>query len=220
MKPAVNDAERRRIAREYVAALRAVTKCAHCDAPMRDWHNPEHLAEPIRRVGRMVGIGRSIEKIQSEIDRCTPLCRRCHMAEDRPESRPPPSPGEANSHAKVTWADVRAIRARRATSSLAALAREYGLGIAEIGAILRNATWRDPTYERLQRKPRIDGRVRHPERKYPSKYIPKGNFKKKITHCPMGHPYDDVNTYTWHGRRYCRTCHRQREQLRKQGGHN
>lgn len=26
------------------------------------------------------------------------------------------------------------------------------------------------------------------------------------THCPQGHPYDDVNTYWWRTWRYCRSC--------------
>lgn len=33
------------------------------------------------------------------------------------------------------------------------------------------------------------------------------------THCSAGHPYDDRNTYLWHGSRYCRACRRMR--LRK-----
>lgn len=28
------------------------------------------------------------------------------------------------------------------------------------------------------------------------------------THCPHGHPYDEANTYTWHGSRSCKTCNR------------
>lgn len=26
------------------------------------------------------------------------------------------------------------------------------------------------------------------------------------THCPAGHPYDEINTYHYHGKRHCRTC--------------
>ena len=26
------------------------------------------------------------------------------------------------------------------------------------------------------------------------------------THCPQGHPYDDVNTYVWGGKRNCKAC--------------
>jgi hypothetical protein len=50
---------------------------------MLDFHNPEHVLAPDRRIGRMIGIPKSISEIQAEINRCTPLCRRCHMAEDR-----------------------------------------------------------------------------------------------------------------------------------------
>ncbi|MGZ4663739.1 MAG: HNH endonuclease signature motif containing protein [Frankiaceae bacterium] len=28
------------------------------------------------------------------------------------------------------------------------------------------------------------------------------------THCPQGHPYDEVNTYVWNGHRSCRICTR------------
>jgi len=30
-----------------------------------------------------------------------------------------------------------------------------------------------------------------------------------FTHCPQGHEYSAANTYLYHGRRYCRTCHKQ-----------
>lgn len=30
------------------------------------------------------------------------------------------------------------------------------------------------------------------------------------THCPQGHPYDDMNTHWYDGRRYCRACHKER----------
>ena len=127
---------------------------------MHDWHNPEHVEAPVRRVGRMVGIGRSVEAIQAEIDQCTPLCRRCHMAEDRAESRPPPQPGEMNSHAKVTWADVRAMRAAGQTQSLEMLAAHYALSRSEVQGILKNTLWKDPDYTPPSRKRRIDGRVK------------------------------------------------------------
>ncbi|MFJ8016195.1 HNH endonuclease signature motif containing protein [Streptomyces sp. NPDC096339] len=31
------------------------------------------------------------------------------------------------------------------------------------------------------------------------------------THCPQGHPYDEVNTHVYDGRRYCRACNRIRK---------
>jgi hypothetical protein len=43
---------------------------------------------------------------------------------------------------------------------------------------------------------------------------PAGIPPGKRTHCPAGHPYDDVNTYVSKtGKRHCRTC--QRESMRK-----
>lgn len=35
-----------------------------------------------------------------------------------------------------------------------------------------------------------------------------GSRQKAKTHCPQGHPYDDVNTYHYRGGRYCRICTR------------
>lgn len=35
------------------------------------------------------------------------------------------------------------------------------------------------------------------------------------THCPQGHPYDAANTSIQNGTRVCRTCRRQREQMRR-----
>lgn len=32
--------------------------------------------------------------------------------------------------------------------------------------------------------------------------------KGKLTECPHGHPYDEANTYTHGGRRFCRQCNR------------
>lgn len=36
------------------------------------------------------------------------------------------------------------------------------------------------------------------------------------THCPAGHPYDDENTRVYQGRRYCKTCHRERTRARRE----
>lgn len=38
-------------------------------------------------------------------------------------------------------------------------------------------------------------------------------LRRSITHCPRNHPYDEANTYTWHGMRRCRTC--KREDMRR-----
>jgi hypothetical protein len=31
------------------------------------------------------------------------------------------------------------------------------------------------------------------------------------THCKRGHPFEEPHVYLWRGRRYCRTCQRERE---------
>lgn len=46
---------------------------------------------------------------------------------------------------------------------------------------------------------------------------PARNARK--THCPQGHPYDDVNTHiTSKGWRSCKACNRDRARRRRQGG--
>lgn len=70
--------------RAFVAEVNARTVCAHCGAQPVEWHNPEHveLNRKRFRISAMAGATRSLAAIQNEMSRCTPLCRRCHMAED------------------------------------------------------------------------------------------------------------------------------------------
>lgn len=35
-----------------------------------------------------------------------------------------------------------------------------------------------------------------------------GSHQRSRTHCPQGHPYDEINTYHYRGGRYCKTCAR------------
>jgi hypothetical protein len=35
------------------------------------------------------------------------------------------------------------------------------------------------------------------------------------THCPHAHPYDEANTFTYRGRRYCRACNAERARARR-----
>lgn len=50
--------------------------------------------------------------------------------------------------------------------------------------------------------------VTHQENMRRAQAVGKGRaaWNEKKTHCPQGHPYDEVNTYRWGGYRYCRTC--------------
>ena len=70
--------------RAFVDEVNARTGCVHCGAQPIEWHNPEHVERNRKafRISSMRASGVSIEGIQAEMDRCTPLCRRCHMAED------------------------------------------------------------------------------------------------------------------------------------------
>lgn len=71
-------------ARAFVGEINARTFCSHCGAQPIEWHNPEHVLQGKhhQRISKLVYQGRSRAFIQAEIDRCTPLCRRCHMVED------------------------------------------------------------------------------------------------------------------------------------------
>lgn len=68
----------------FVAEVNARTFCAHCGAQPIEWHNPDHVALGLQlhRIGEMARRAYAIETIRAEMARCTPLCRRCHMAED------------------------------------------------------------------------------------------------------------------------------------------
>jgi hypothetical protein len=95
---------RRSAAQTFVKELNARTFCERCGAQPIEWHNPEHveLNREHFRIGKMAFRGEGIPLIKSEIQRCTPLCRRCHMTEDgrlerwlaRAKNRPiqPPKP--------------------------------------------------------------------------------------------------------------------------------
>lgn len=47
------------------------------------------------------------------------------------------------------------------------------------------------------------------------KNIRRGDHAEK-TCCSQGHPFDATNTYQHRGKRFCRTCHRERERKRYQ----
>lgn len=72
------------LARALIVEVNARTVCAHCGKQPIEWHNPEHveLNRKHFRIGFLVAQGRSLKTIRAELERCTPLCRRCHMAED------------------------------------------------------------------------------------------------------------------------------------------
>lgn len=75
---------RQQTAKAFVADLNAKTLCAHCGDQPIEWHNPEHVELNRRhfRISAMADRGYTPEKIQEELDRCTALCRSCHMKAD------------------------------------------------------------------------------------------------------------------------------------------
>lgn len=70
------------IAKQFVNALRAKTVCQKCGCQPIEYHNKEHETQPTHRISYMVQVGRSIVDIALEIEKCQPLCRRCHQLLD------------------------------------------------------------------------------------------------------------------------------------------
>jgi hypothetical protein len=75
-------AERRRVATAYVEAVNANTVCADCGGGPIEWHHPDHPSQPNSRVSSLRAQGATVERIRREMERCTPLCRSCHMKAD------------------------------------------------------------------------------------------------------------------------------------------
>jgi len=73
---------RKERARRFVARVRRLTVCAVCGAQPIEWHHPDHVDDPARRVGVLALYGSAFWVLKREIRACMPLCRRCHMQED------------------------------------------------------------------------------------------------------------------------------------------
>jgi len=67
--------------RQIVTLIREQTHCARCGAQPIDWHRFGHVNEPELRLGRWHGSD-DLTVLLAEIEVCTPLCRRHHMATD------------------------------------------------------------------------------------------------------------------------------------------
>lgn len=145
-------------AQAFVAEVNARTFCAHCGAQPIEWHNPDHVAlgRQKYRIGEMAAAGYSTRKIEAEMVACTPLCRRCHMAEDgrleafadnRPRFTPqPPKPcadcGELYKPLRRGQCNRCYLRRRRANGEpVQTLGLEFGVHHATISRVARGV-WR------------------------------------------------------------------------------
>lgn len=72
----------RAIATEFVEKTNSKTFCSNCGGQPIEWHHDDHPNRPNARVSSLRAQGASITRIQQEMDRCTPLCRKCHMQGD------------------------------------------------------------------------------------------------------------------------------------------
>jgi len=74
--------------RYWFAQVMAETECegCHTQPPPEDWpiewHHRVRAAHRHTAVTHLVKLGASIERILEEMEKCVPLCRRCHMKED------------------------------------------------------------------------------------------------------------------------------------------
>lgn len=74
--------ERRLVATEFVNEVNSRTVCMVCGSQPIEWHHEDHPKQPNARVSSLRTQGASIQRIQREMDRCTPLCRLHHMEID------------------------------------------------------------------------------------------------------------------------------------------
>src|SRR5665647_1355588 len=68
--------------KRYVKGVRAVTFCDICGAQPIEWHNEDHPDCPHERVSSLVAQGKSRARVDAEIAKCVPLCKKCHMTID------------------------------------------------------------------------------------------------------------------------------------------
>jgi hypothetical protein len=73
---------RREAARVFMWRVRRETVCVQCGRQPVDFHSDAHLTQPRSRISNLVSRGATIGRIMRELQRCMPLCRRCHVALD------------------------------------------------------------------------------------------------------------------------------------------
>ena len=74
--------QRRSEATYFVSEVNSKTRCQVCGGQPIEWHHDDHPKHPNARVSSLRTQGASIRRIQKEMDRCIPLCRRHHMEID------------------------------------------------------------------------------------------------------------------------------------------
>jgi hypothetical protein len=77
-----------------------------------------------------------------EPSNCRWADRKTQTMNRRPFKRPPEK-GELNGNARLTWADVRQIRALKGTMSYAEIGKMFGVDQTNIGMIMRGKTWKE-----------------------------------------------------------------------------
>lgn len=94
--------------------------------------------------------------------------------------------GELVWNAKLNWDIVKNMRRNyiRGVTSYAVLSRKYGIDKSAIHSVISGKTWYDKDYF----------------------YTP----PKPLTQCIKGHPYTKEHTYFHAGKRYCKSCRRDR----------
>ena len=73
----------REMARLHVEEIRTKTVCSSCgESKAIDFHHKDHPRYPSHRISQLIWEGVSLDRIDREIEKCTALCRRCHLVLD------------------------------------------------------------------------------------------------------------------------------------------
>lgn len=133
--------------REYMAARRARIKeelivllggkCARCG--ITEDLEFDHIDRATKTFVITSGLDQPRERLLAELAKCQLLCRMHHKEKTSAEPNPNRARGERSGQAKLTEADVRAIRA----SSLLGrqLAHQYGISLGQIYKIRSGGYW-------------------------------------------------------------------------------
>jgi 5-methylcytosine-specific restriction endonuclease McrA len=134
--PYKDPARKREYMREWIARRRAEwfagKVCALCGS--RENLELDHI-DPAQKVSHRIWSW-SGERRNQELAKCRPLCRSCH----KPKSVTEVEKGEERSQAKLTEADVLAIRASSGTYR--SIGERYDVGFGTIGRIKRREDWK------------------------------------------------------------------------------
>jgi hypothetical protein len=133
--------EKRRLERLAMAKERLGGRCVRCGATENiDF---DHIVQGTKNRKISEATNWSLERFLAEVDKCQLLCHAgsgCNGHADKTRDAGEYPQGERNGHAKLTVADIRAIRA--STLPNPALAEQYSVTRQAIRSIRLRRTWK------------------------------------------------------------------------------